>query len=110
MEEEIVAPRAYLISRKATPGLVQTALAAFSITPLSCVIISTMNDYPLAQQFGALILRTESDNTSLEFAMETFEQTEMPSLVISAREGIAAIHKDGRLENLPWQDQSSMLN
>lgn len=96
-------PITYVISREAKPGLVETALAAFSITPLSCVIISNMKDYPLAQSFGTLILRTESQDTSIGFSKESFAQTQMPSLVIAGRPGISAIYEDGSVEDLPWQ-------
>jgi hypothetical protein len=110
MEEGIIVPRVYVISRAATEGLVQTALAAFSITPLSCVVISDMKDYPMARNFDALILRTSDEDTSLIFARESFEQTNMPSLVIGSSPGISAINEDGTMEALPWPDRSSMLN
>lgn len=105
----VIVPQAYVISRTASAGLVQTAIAAFSITPLSCVIISTMTDYPLAQAFDTLIIRTDSEPGSLAFAIESFTQTEMPSLVIGSRDGISAIHADGIVEDLPWT-ASSIVN
>lgn len=106
--EGVSVPRAYLLSRCASPGLVQTALAAFSITPLSCVIISDTKDHPLAMEFGELIVKTHNETESIDFALGSFEETQMPSLVISSRSGITAIHDDGRVEDLPWQAQSSM--
>jgi hypothetical protein len=89
---------------------VQVALAAFSITPLSCVIISDMKDQPLAMEFGELIVKTCNETESVDFAIESFTETRMPSLVIGSRSGITAIHDDGRVEDLPWQDQSLIPN
>ena len=110
MDVGAVVPRAYLLSRDAAPGLVETALAAFSITPLSCVIISDMKDRPLAMKFGELIVRAINELESIDFALESFPETQMPSLIIVSRPGITAIHDDGRVEDLPWQAQSSMPN
>lgn len=104
----VIVPSAYVISRSASPGLVQTALAAFSITPLSCVIISDMKDRVLAMEFGELIISTVNEAHSIEFAMSSFEKTNMPSLVIGSRSGITAIYEDGRVEDLPWTANSTI--
>lgn len=109
MEGPLV-PRAYILSRSANTGLVQTALAAFSITPLSCVIISNMKDHRLAREFGELIVRTRDEFHSMEFAIESFVETKMPCLIIGSRPGITAIHEDGSVEDLPWQAADLMPN
>lgn len=108
MEAGLTVPRVYLLSRHAGPELVETALAAFSITPLACVIISDMKDHVLALHFGALIIRTNNEAESINFALDSFEETQMPSLVIGSRRGVTAIHEDGRVEDLLWQAQSSL--
>ena len=110
MEGGVSVPKAYILSRSAGPGLVQTALAAFSITPLSCVIISDMKDRLLAMEFGELIVRTRNEVESVDFALDSFKETQMPSLVIGSRNGITAIHDDGRVEDLPWQALDSHPN
>jgi hypothetical protein len=110
MEAGAIVPRAYVLSRNAEPGLVQTALAAFSITPLSCVIISSMKDHPLAREFGALIVMTNNETQSVDFALESFDKTQMPSLVIGSRAGITAIYDGGRVEDLPWQEANLLPN
>lgn len=110
MEAGAIAPRAYILSRTAGPGLVQTALAAFSITPLSCVIISDMKDHPLAREFGVLIVRTRDEEQSVDFAIESFDNTKMPCLVIGSRSGITAINEDESVETLPWQDLNFPIN
>jgi hypothetical protein len=110
MEAGAIVPRAYILSRDAQPGLVQTALAAFSITPLSCVIISNPMDYALAHEFGGLVLKMCDEFESIDFALSSFEETQMPSLIIGSRAGITAIYGDGRVEDLPWQAVDSMPN
>ena len=110
MDFGVIVPRAYVMSRSASPGLVQTAIAAFSITPLSCVMISDMKDISLAMQFDSLILRTDSECESMELAMDSFCETNMPSLIIGETPGIKAIHGDGSVEDLPWQAQNLLLN
>lgn len=110
MEAGAIVPRVYLLCRDAKPGLVETALAAFSITPLSCVFISDMKDHRLALEFGQLIVRTESEQASLDFALESFDKTRMPSLVIVTKPGITAIYEDGQVEDLPWQAVDSTPN
>lgn len=96
------------MSRAAGPGLVQTALAAFSITPLSCVVISSTKDHRLAMEFGELVVQTNSEADAVNFALESFAETQMPSLVIGSRAGITALHDDGRVEDLPWQTADSL--
>jgi hypothetical protein len=108
MEAGVTVPRAYILSRAAGPGLVQTALAAFSITPLSCVIIFDSKDHRLAMEFGELILRTHNEVEAVDFAIESFKVTNMPSLVIGSRDGITAIYDDGRVEDLLWQTADSL--
>lgn len=116
MEAGVIVPRAYILSRAAGPGLVQTALAAFSITPLSCVVIFDMKDLKLAMEFCETerIVKTANETEAIDFAMGSFIGTQMligtnmPSLVIGTRDGITAIYEDGRVEDLPWQAQSSM--
>lgn len=105
-----IAPRAYLLSRMASAGLVQTALAAFSITPLSCVIIFDLKDQRLANEFGELVVMTDSETHAVDCAIEIFKETQMPSLVIGSKPGIIAIHEDGTVEVLPWQDQNFCIN
>ncbi len=112
MEGGITIPKAYILSRTAGPGLVQTAIAAFSITPLSCVIISEMKDHRLAMEFGELIVQTHNEADAVSFALESFANTHMPSLVIVKNMrgtfGIAALYEDGHLEDLPWQTADSL--
>lgn len=110
MEAGAIVPRAYMLSREATTGLVETAIAAFTITPLSCVLISDMKDFPLAYGFHELVVRTPSEIDSVDFALTSFDETHMPSLVIGSRPGMTAIYEDGRVENLPWQAQGSTPN
>lgn len=110
MEEGVLAPSVYVMSRKATEGLIETALAAFSITPLSCVIISDMKDYHMARKFGDLVLRVKDEDDSILFAVQSFEETNMPSLVIGSRIGICAIYSNGRTEDLPWQEANLRQN
>lgn len=110
MESGVAVPKAYILSRSAGPGLVQTALAAFSITPLSCVIISDMKDQLMAMEFGELIVKTSNEKEAVDFAIESFTETQKPSLVIGSRSGISAIHDDGRVEEMNWQVLDSTIN
>lgn len=108
MEAGVIVPKAYILSRAASPGLVQTALAAFAITPLSCVIIFQMSDHRLAREFGELIIQTHNEIEAVDFAIESFKGTNMPGLVIGSRDGITAIYEDGRVEDLLWRTADSL--
>jgi hypothetical protein len=110
MEAGATVPRAYMLSREATAGLVETALAAFTITPLSCVLISDMKDFPLAHEFHELVVRTPSEMDSVDFALTSFDETHMPALVIGTRPGMTAVYTDGHVENLLWQAADSIPN
>ena len=110
MDAGVVVPRAYILSRSAGPGLVQAALDAFSITPICCVIISSPQDSSLARQFGAIIIRTESELDAMKFCLQAFSETQMPGLVIGSRSGITAFYDDGRVEDLPWLDHDFLIN
>lgn len=108
-----VVPQAYLLSRNAPPGTVRSALAAFCITPLSCVLISDMRDYALASQFSGLVLKVASGVEAVEFALCAFPKTQMPSLIIAEHpepSTVTAIRSDGSLERLDWRILDSTVN
>lgn len=96
MESSI--PQAYLLSRTASPEEIERAKAALSITPLYFVVISNMQDAPLAAQFEVEVLKARNEHDAIEIALFTFAQQAMPSLVIveSPDSGLLiAIQEDG---------------
>lgn len=104
------APKVYVISRNSPPALIRFAVAAFTITPLSCVLISDSEDGAMASEFGGLILKMASLKEAVEFGLSSFMETQMPTLIIGATEGISAAYSVEHWEKLPWPDQDLMPN
>ncbi len=93
-------PQAYLLGSIASPEEIAQAITALSITPLYFAIVSDMKDVPLAVQFGVEVLKVPSEDEAIEFALFTFAQQEMPSLVISSTAGLTAVYEGGKRERV----------
>lgn len=108
--EGVSVPCTYVLPRGAKPEIVQSTLAALSMTPICCAIISSAADSPLAHQFSEMVVRTESEQDAIQFSMLAFGQTQMPSLVIGTSPAVMAIYGDGRLEEMQWLAHDFRIN
>jgi hypothetical protein len=108
--EGVTVPRVYILPRGADADLVQSALLGLSITPISCAIISDVNDSKLAHEFSETVVRMANEQDAIEFAFAAFERTQMPSVVFTNSPMILAIHEDGRLEEMKWPVHDSTAN
>lgn len=100
MDDSLHIPSYYVVSRHLPKEHASPILAALSITPIDCAIISDTHDAVLALELSPRVLRVSSEADALKLAHDLAADGQCVPLVVGEAPVLDAYFLDGHRESV----------